>query len=120
MRSLAPGTPLILVLGMPSGMVLVRGSMASPSCDTLWFCRHFEGDTCCQTEEEVEVDANAFCSFPPDYANPAKDPSATACVMTTPEDCWAPDVPARADADVTIHRWAHTPGFGLPDPRGTS
>ena len=84
MRSLAPGTPLILVLGMPSGMVLVRGSMASPSCDTLWFCRHFEGDTCCQTEEEVEVDANAFCSFPPDYANPAKDPSATACVLPLP------------------------------------
>ena len=67
MRSLAPCTPLILVLGMPLGMVLVRGLMASPICDTLWFCRHFEGDTCCQTEEEVEVDANDCCSFPPDY-----------------------------------------------------
>ena len=34
------------------------------------------------------------------YANPSKDPNATACVMTTPEDCWAPDVPDRADNDV--------------------
>ena len=44
MRSLAPCTPLILVLGTPSGMVLVRGSMhngLSKLRHTLWFCRHF-------------------------------------------------------------------------------